>query len=113
MTGYSQGARGPRQLHVPRETGVKRRPAVILSSDAYHQSRQEAIIAAITRRTDRVLVGDQLIANWREAGLLFPSVATGIIGTIKHGMIARKLGAMATQDMQEIDNRLRFILELG
>ncbi len=36
------------------ESGERRRPAVIVSSDAYHQSRQEAIIAAITSRTDRV-----------------------------------------------------------
>ncbi|HXK90392.1 MAG TPA: type II toxin-antitoxin system PemK/MazF family toxin [Thermosynergistes sp.] len=95
------------------ETGIKRRPALIVSSDAYHQGRQEVIIAAITSRTDRVLVGDHLIARWREAGLLFPSVATGIIRTIKQDMIAKRLGVMANEDMREIDDKLRFVLNLG
>jgi mRNA interferase MazF len=65
------------------ETGIKRRPALIVSSNTYHQGHQEVIIAAITSRTDRVLAGDHLITKWKEAGLPFPSVATGIIRTIK------------------------------
>jgi mRNA interferase MazF len=88
------------------ETGERRRPAVMVSSDAYHQSRQEAIIAAITSRTDRILVGDHLINDWQGAGLLFPSVATGIIRTIKQGMIAKKLGTMPRGDMQVIEDNL-------
>ena len=95
------------------ETGERRRPAVIVSSDAYHQSRQEAIIAAITSRTDRVLVGDHLIRHWREAGLLFPSVATGIIRTIKQVMVARKLGTMPEDDLDEFDKQLSIALSLG
>jgi len=94
------------------ETGERRRPAVIVSSDAYHQSRQEAIIAAITSRTDRILAGDHLISDWQGAGLLFPSVATGIIRTIKQSMIARKLGSMPASDMRAIDSRLKLILGL-
>jgi mRNA interferase MazF len=94
------------------ETGERRRPAVIVSSDAYHRSRQEAIIAAITSRTDRILVGDHLISDWQGAGLLFPSVATGIIRTIKQGMIAKKLGTMPQTDMQGIEDNLRDALGL-
>ncbi len=94
------------------ESGERRRPAVIVSSDAYHQSRQEAIIAAITSRTDRILAGDHLISDWQGAGLLFPSVATGIIRTIKQGMIAKKLGTMPRPDMQAIEDNLRYSLEL-
>lgn len=94
------------------ETGERRRPAVIVSSDAYHQSRQEAIIAAVTSRIDRILMGDHLISDWQSAGLLFPSVATGIIRTIKQGMIARKLGSMPVPDMQAIDSKLKLVLGL-
>lgn len=72
MTEYSRGDVVLVGFIFSDETGVKRRPVVIVSSDAYHQGRQEAIIAAITSRTDRVLVGDHLIEGWREAGLLFP-----------------------------------------
>lgn len=94
------------------ESGERRRPAVIVSSNAYHQSRQEAIIAAITSRTDRILAGDHLISDWQGAGLLFPSVATGIIRTIKQGMIAKKLGTMPRPDMQAIEDKLRDALGL-
>ena len=112
MTEYSRGDVVLVGFIFPDETGVKRRPAVIVSSDAYHQSRQETIIAAITSRTDRVLVGDHLITDWREAGLLFPSVATGIIRTIKQGMIARRLGSLADQDMRAIGKNLKLVLGL-
>ena len=94
------------------ESGVKRRPAVIISSNDYIGGRQEAVIAAITSQTDRVLIGDHLIENWQEAGLLFPSVATGIIRTIKQEMIARKLGIMPRDDMKAISDKLHLTLEL-
>jgi mRNA interferase MazF len=92
------------------ETGERRRPAVIVSSEAYHRGRQEAIISAITSRTDRILAGDHLIADWQGAGLLFPSVATGIIRTIKQGMMAKKLGTMPASDMRAIDSKLKLSL---
>lgn len=94
------------------ETGERRRPAVVVSSNAYHRSRQEAIIAAITSRTDRILMGDYLIRDWQDAGLLFPSAATGIIRTIKQDMIARKLGTMPGSDMRGIEDKLREALGL-
>jgi mRNA interferase MazF len=112
MTGFSRGDVVLVSFIFSDETGERRRPAVIVSSEAYHGSRQEAIIAAITSRTDRVLIGDHLISNWQGAGLLFPSVATGIIRTIKQGMIAKKLGTMPSSDMQAIDDKLRLSMGL-
>ena len=112
MTEYNRGDVVLVSFIFSDETGERRRPAVIVSSDAYHQSRQEAVIAAITSRTDRILEGDYLISDWQGAGLLFPSVATGIIRTIKQGMIARKLGSMPASDMRSIDSKLKLILGL-
>ena len=112
MTRYSRGDVVLVSFVFSDETGERRRPSVIVSSDAYHKSRQEAIIAAITSRTDRILAGDHLINDWQGAGLLFPSVATGIIRTIKQGMIARKLGVMPGDDMEAIDDNLRAALGL-
>jgi len=112
MTGYKRGDVVLVRFIFSDETGERQRPAVIVSSDTYHQSRQEAIIAAITSRTDRILVGDHLIRDWQEAGLLFPSVATGILRTIKQGMIARKLGIMPLPDMKRIDGNLQNALGL-
>lgn len=113
MTSYKRGDVVLVSFIFANETGVKSRPAIIISSDAYHAERNEAIIAAITSRTDRVLIGDHPISEWRGAGLLFPSVATSVIRTIKQSMITRKLGSMPSSDMEEIGNKLRLVLELS
>lgn len=94
------------------ESGAKRRPAVVLNTAGYHQGRQEAIIAAITSNVQRRLVGDHLIAGWEKAGLLFPSVATGIVRTVKQAMIERRLGQMPVQDMKAIQSQMKVILGL-
>jgi len=112
MTGYSRGDVVLVSFRFSDETGEKRRPAIIVSSDAYHQGRQEAIFAAITSSTDRILVGDHLISDWQDAGLFSPSVATGIIRTIKQSMIAKKIGTMPRPDMQAIEGNLRDALGL-
>ncbi len=112
MTEYNRGDVVLVSFIFSDESGERRRPAVVVSSDAYHQSRQESIIAAVTSRTDRILIGDHLISDWQSAGLLFPSVATGIIRTVKKGMIAKKLGTMPRLDMQAIEDNLRDALGL-
>jgi len=112
MTEYSRGDVVLVRFVFSDESGERRRPAVIVSSEAYHKSRQEAIIAAITSRTDRILAGDHLIKDWGEASLLFPSVATGITRTIKQGMISRRLGIMSKADMEAINDNLRAALSL-
>src|SRR4051794_24111611 len=80
------------------QSGTKLRPAVVISSGAYHASRQEVIVAAITSNVRRRLVGDHSLTDWGAAGLLFPSVVTGIVRTITGTAINRKLGVLAEQD---------------
>ena len=70
------------------------------------------MVAAITSNVRRRLFGDHLIADWKSAGLLFPSVATGIIRTVDRGILDRKLGVMAKADMDDIDRELRRSLAL-
>jgi mRNA-degrading endonuclease toxin of MazEF toxin-antitoxin module len=94
------------------ESGKKVRPAVVVSSPGYHRNRQEVIVAAITSNVGRRLFGDHLIREWKAAGLLFPSVATGILRTIKRTMIDRKLGAIPKPDLDAIDRGLRGALAL-
>ena len=110
--GYEQGDVVLVRFVYTDETGTKRRPAVVLSTNDYHQGRQEAIVAAITSNVHRLLVGDHLIDGWQEAGLLFPSIATGIIRTIKQAMIDRRLGEMPTADMQAILAQVSQVLGL-
>jgi len=113
MTAYKRGDVVLVTFVFADETGVKLRPAVIVSSEAYHNGRDEVIIEAISSRTDRVLPGDHLIQEWQRVGLLFPSVATGIIRTIKQNMVTRKLGSMPSPEMKVIDDSIRLALGLS
>ncbi len=94
------------------ESERKFRPAVVISSNGYNRERQEVIVAAITSNIRRRLFGDYLIADWKGAGLLFPSIVTGILRTIKRAMIDRKIGSLAKSDLDAIDRELRRTLDL-
>lgn len=112
MTAYSRGDVVLVGFVFSDEAGKKLRPAVVISSPAYHRARQEVVVAAITSNVRRRLFGDHLIADWKGAGLLFPSLVTGIFRTIKRTMIDRKLGSMPKPDMEAIDRELRRSLDL-
>lgn len=96
-----------------KETGSKRRPVLLLSSDEYMEGRQEAVVSAITSNTRRILTGDYLMVDWEDSGLIFPSVVTGILRTIKQSMIERKMGEISPRDLAEIESNLTQILELN
>ncbi len=94
------------------ETGSKRRPVLLLSSDEYMEGRQEAVVSAITSNTRRILTGDYLMVDWEDSGLIFPSIVTGVLRTIKQSMIERKMGEISPRDLAEIESNLTQILEL-
>ncbi|MBM3934993.1 MAG: type II toxin-antitoxin system PemK/MazF family toxin [SAR202 cluster bacterium] len=84
-------------------TGMKKRPAVLVSSNSYNAARKDVIVAGVTTDVTRLLVGDHLLANWREAGLLHPSVVTGIISTIKQDMVGRRIGSLSEADIRQLN----------
>jgi mRNA interferase MazF len=89
------------------ESGRKVRPALVISTPAYQRARAEVIVTAITSNVRRRLFADHLLADWKAAGLLFPSVATAIVRTVKATMIDRKLGSLSVGDLQAVDHQLR------
>ena len=50
MTGYRQGDVVLVRFVFTDESGAKRRPTVILSTEDYHRGREEAIVAAINQQ---------------------------------------------------------------
>ena len=58
------------------------------------------------------MVGDYKIKAWRESGLLYPSIVTGIVRTIKHDMVAGKMGQLPASELHAVENKLREILAL-
>lgn len=112
MTGYKRGDVVLIGFVFSDESGRKLRPALVVSSPAYHRGRREVVVAAITSNVRRRLFGDHLIVEWKAAGLLFPSVATGVLRTITGTMIERTLGTMPRSDMDAVDQQLRRALAL-
>jgi mRNA-degrading endonuclease toxin of MazEF toxin-antitoxin module len=94
------------------EIGRKIRPVLVISSARYNRSRQDLVVAAITSNVRRRLFGDYVAAEWASAGLLLPSVVTGILRTIKQTMVERRLGRMADTEMQTFGRLLRRALAL-
>src|SRR5437588_4483575 len=112
MTSFSRGDVVLVKFVFADEKGAKQRPGLIVSTDQYHQGRRETILAAITSNVGRLLVGDYKVKAWRESGLLSPSIVTGIVRTIKHDMIAGKLGELRVPELHTVEDKLREILAL-
>ena len=112
MTSFSRGDIVLVKFVFADEKGVKQRPGLIVSSDRYQQGRRETILAAITSNVGRLLVGDYKIRAWRESGLPYPSIVTGIVRTIKNDMIASKMGELPASELHAVENKLREILAL-
>jgi len=76
------------------QTSVKKRPAVIVSSNGYNANRRDLIIMAITGhvRTPHAF-GEALVADWQAAGLIKPSVLKPVFTTIEQGLILRTMGS--------------------
>jgi len=88
-------------------SGVKKRPALIISDKYYHNHRQEVVVSAITSNIDRLLAGDTKIQDWQRVGLKYPSLITRIIQTIKTNMVERKLGKLSERDFLETQMNLK------
>lgn len=110
MTGYKQRDVVLVNFIFSEGTGFKKRPALILSSEHYHRNRREIIIAAITSNVQRILTGDTTIKDWKKANLLFPSLVTGILQTIKSNMIDRILGTLSNEDFLNAQQNLKIAL---
>ncbi len=93
------------------QSTVKKRPAVIISSNEYNFQRPDIIIMAVTSQmhsADRF--GDTIIHDWQAAGLLKPSVLKSIFTTVEKGLILKRLGSLGGQDRATLHKMLRNIL---
>jgi mRNA interferase MazF len=89
----------------------KQRPAVVVSSAAYHRDRADALILAISSRGRRGgVIEEPSIAGWQEAGLLKPSFMKPLIATIECTILRRRLGRFRQDDQVALRRLLDDIL---
>jgi len=95
------------------QTTTKKRPAVVVSSDVYNNTSLDIIIMAITSQTEKTFaIGECLIKDWRNAGLLKPSSIKPVISTIEQALVLRKLGELSSDDLISLGNSLKELLNL-
>lgn len=93
------------------QTAIKKRPAVVVSTAAYHRQRDDLIFMPITSQiTSRSIFGEVAIIHWKEAGLPKPSVTKPILATIEKGLMIRRLGKLHEEDINSIQETLRMIV---
>jgi mRNA interferase MazF len=71
------------------QSGAKKRPAVIVSTDAYNTSR---------------------LTDWQAAGLIKPSVIKPVFATIEQGLVLRTLGTLSGGDLRALRGAIAQII---
>lgn len=93
------------------QTTTKKRPAVIVSSDAYNQQRPDIILMAVTSQMRSIgYFGDVPVSQWQQAGLLKPSVIKPIFTTVEKGLILKKLGRISAKDRSVLQEAIQTII---
>ena len=85
------------------QTGIKKRPAVIVSSAAYHAARRDVVIMAVTSQTRPAgAIGEVQVKDWKGAGLIKPSVIKPVITTIEQTLVIRRLGQLRKEEQEAL-----------
>jgi len=93
------------------QSATKKRPAVVISSQAYHRERPDLILMAITSQQKPIEpFGEVAIKNWKQAGLLKPSVLKPLIATIERNLILRTMGKLDSTDRKALREVIQAIL---
>jgi mRNA interferase MazF len=94
------------------QTSIKKRPAVVVSSDVYQSQRPDVVLMAVTSQLLRPAgaVGGVLITEWQKAGLPKASLIKPVLTTIEKRLILRKLGELQEPDRTALRQALNAIL---
>ena len=94
-------------------SAVKRRPALVMSSDEYNRATGDVIIAQISSKIrSRHRPGDHLVGDWKAAGLLLPSLVRARLTTLHSSIVIKVLGTMPDGEMAGAERGIRLALDL-
>lgn len=94
----------------PGALGVKRRPAVVISTDTYHTTRPDVVLALLTGQiTGATGPTDYLLQDWSSAGLHNPSAFRVFLATLPATSIV-VIGHLSGRDWREVQARLHIAL---
>jgi mRNA interferase MazF len=109
MTSYDRGDVVLATFPFSDLTGMKKRPAVVVS--APHPS-VDLFLLPLTSQLENLQPGEFALAEWKGAGLLFPSVVKRGLFTLDKTYISRRFGRLAVADQEKLNIALRLWLGL-
>jgi mRNA interferase MazF len=89
---------------------TKRRPVIVLSSEAYHTSRPDVIAGIVTTQTHNLTSMDYVLQDWQEAGLHTASVFRSFIVTLPPSAKLARIGHLTERDWAGVRNCLKLAL---
>ncbi len=89
----------------------KTRPALVVNDPRYEAETGNVIIAQITSQRPG-LSSDHQLKDWRNAGLVKPSIVRMKLATLAFSLVRHRPGQVSTSDRGEVDERLRSVLGL-
>jgi mRNA interferase MazF len=93
------------------QSGIKKRPAVVVSSARYHTHRRDFVIMAITSQLrPQPAFGEFTVVEWKKAGLIAPSAVKPVLTTIEKQLVFRRLGQLQAADIRSLRASLEQIL---
>jgi mRNA interferase MazF len=91
----------------------KTRPAVVVSSDIYHATRAELLLAYVSSQISQANPTiDYVLADWADAGLLKPSYVRPKVAAVEPTLVVHRVGALSARDLLEVDRCLRRAMAL-
>ena len=94
-------------IDFPGVKGVKRRPAIVVSSSTYHQHRPDVIVGIMTSQIQKATTPtDYLLKDWAKAGLHCPSAFRTFLATLP-ATAATPIGHCSERDWRGIVDCLR------
>lgn len=85
------------------QSGSKKRPAVVVSSERYNADRRDVVIMAVTSQLRQPLAfGEAVVADWQAAGLIKASVLKPVFTTIEQALVIRAMGPLSAADAKTL-----------
>lgn len=110
-TTYRRGAVVVVEVTFSDLSGSKRRPALVVSDEAFHRTLPDLIVCPISsqpRYYRKPGPGDRPVRDWRAAGLRRPStVRVSKLLAIDKDIIRRTLGVLPSQDLVTVEAGIR------
>ncbi|MFQ6015973.1 MAG: type II toxin-antitoxin system PemK/MazF family toxin [Anaerolineae bacterium] len=80
----------------PGITGIKRRPALVVSSDTYHSTRPDVMLGLLTGRVSAATAPtDHRLQDWRSAGLRNPTAFRAFLITLPQEDVIAVIGHLS------------------